>query len=207
MEFMNRIQDIQMRMSELQTHFTQAPASIRQRFNIDSMQVAPPQSFQQILEKEQQGLGQFQAPLPVAGAPSLSAIGAGSSQFNDLIKEASMKYGVEESLIKAVIQQESGFNPRATSGCGAMGLMQLMPGTARELGVKDGYDPGQNIMGGTQYLRKLLDRFHGDKTLAVAAYNAGPGAVDKHNGVPPYRETQNYVQKVLGNYASFNRGA
>jgi soluble lytic murein transglycosylase-like protein len=204
MEFMNRIQDIQMKMSELQSRFTEAPTPARQRFSIDSMQVAPPQSFQQILAREQ-GLDQLYAPPPLPACEPPPA-GFTSAQFNDLIREASMKYGVEESLIRAVIQQESGFNPRATSGVGAMWLMQLMPGTARELGVSDAYDPRQNIMGGAQYLRKLLDRFNGDVTKAVAGYNAGPGAVEKHGGIPPYKETQNYVRKVLGYYTSMRQG-
>ena len=116
------------------------------------------------------------------------------------IKDASEKYGVEEKLIQAVVKQESGYNPDAISHVGAQGLMQLMPATAKDLGVKDAFNPKENIDGGVKYLRKMLDKYHGNKILALAAYNAGPGAVDKYDGVPPYKETQNYVKSILAQY-------
>lgn len=126
-----------------------------------------------------------------------------SKDFDGMIREASSKHGVDEALIRAVIKQESGYNPKATSWVGAQGLMQLMPETAAGLGVTDAYDPYQNIMGGTLYLRQLMDQFDGNLTKVLAGYNAGPGAVQKYNGIPPYEETQNYVAKVLGNYQAY----
>jgi soluble lytic murein transglycosylase-like protein len=118
-------------------------------------------------------------------------------QFEPLVQQYAKRHTVRPELVRAVIQVESGFNPRARSPKGAMGLMQLMPATAVELGVRDAYDPDENIRGGTAYLRQLLDRFDGDEELALAAYNAGPNAVDKYGRqVPPYRETREYVKKV-----------
>lgn len=122
-----------------------------------------------------------------------------SRSFDDLIDEQASRQGVRRDLVKAVIQVESGFNPRAVSNKGAVGLMQLMPATARQLGVQNPFDPSENVRGGVAYLRQLLDRYNGDERLALAAYNAGPGAVDSHGQtVPPYRETRDYVSKVKG---------
>jgi soluble lytic murein transglycosylase-like protein len=116
--------------------------------------------------------------------------------YGDEIAQAAQQYALDPALVRAVIHAESGFNPRARSPKGAMGLMQLMPGTARMLGVTTAYVPSQNILGGAKYLASLLARFKNDITLAAAAYNAGPEAVKKHAGVPPYAETQVYVQRV-----------
>jgi soluble lytic murein transglycosylase-like protein len=119
--------------------------------------------------------------------------------FEPLIQQHASQQGIEPDLVRAVIQVESGFNPRAVSPRGAMGLMQLMPSTAAEFGVIDPFNPAQNIRAGVRYLRQLLDRYNEDEQLALAAYNAGPGAVDKHGSkIPPYKETQNYVDKITG---------
>lgn len=119
-----------------------------------------------------------------------------TSAYSDEISKAAKQYGVEEAVVRAIIHAESAFNPNALSRVGAQGLMQLMPATARRFGVGNPFDAGQNIQGGVQYLAWLLKRFNGDLTLAAAGYNAGEGAVDKYNGVPPYKETQRYVQRV-----------
>ncbi len=125
-----------------------------------------------------------------------------SAEIEALIDRYARRRGMSPELVQAVVQVESGYNARALSSKGAMGLMQLMPATARELGVTDPYDPEQSIRGGTLYLRRLLVRYSGDLRRALAAYNAGPSAVDRHAGVPPYRETERYVWKVLGVYRS-----
>jgi soluble lytic murein transglycosylase-like protein len=127
-------------------------------------------------------------------------------QFDGLVDEHASRQRLRPDLVRAVIQVESGFNPRAISPKGAMGLMQLMPATARDLGVRDAYDPAENIRGGTAYLRQLLDRYDGDEELALAAYNAGASAVDRHRGIPPYRETHDYVRKV-GSVTDVERAA
>ena len=120
------------------------------------------------------------------------------TSLDDIFSRASQKYHVPVKLLKAVAKAESDFQADAVSSCGAQGMMQLMPSTARSLGVTDSFDPEQNIMGGAKYLGQLLSSFGGDAKLAVAGYNAGGGAVRKYGGVPPYKETQNYVKKVLG---------
>jgi soluble lytic murein transglycosylase-like protein len=136
------------------------------------------------------------------GAPDAPAM-LPPAQIDALVSDNAQSQNVDPALIKAIIANESGFNAHATSNVGAQGLMQLMPGTAAGLGVTDAYDPAQNVAGGTKYIKGLLDHFNGDVRLAVAAYNAGPGAVEKYGGVPPYAETQNYVQNVLSSYAKY----
>ena len=132
-----------------------------------------------------------------ARVPSQQSAVQTPNGYGPLISDAARRHGVDPALVAGVIESESGFNARATSSAGAKGLMQLMDGTARSLGVSDPYDPGQNINGGTKFLRQLLDRYNGDSRLALAAYNAGGGAVDRYGGVPPYPETQRYVPRVL----------
>lgn len=122
--------------------------------------------------------------------------GLGSLSIPDLLNQAAAKYGLDSSLLFAVAQQESGLNPYAVSSAGARGVMQLMPATAAGLGV-DPNDPAQNIDGGARLLAQLLAQYNGDTSLALAAYNAGPGAVRKYGGIPPFQETQNYVASIL----------
>lgn len=123
-----------------------------------------------------------------------------SGSFDDIIEKAAAQFNVPAKLIKSVVKQESNFNPTAMSHAGASGLMQLMPATARSLGVENVFDPEQNIMGGAKYLRNMLDKYDDNIELALAAYNAGPGNVDKFGGIPPFRETLNYVKKVTNHY-------
>jgi soluble lytic murein transglycosylase-like protein len=137
----------------------------------------------------------------VPGAPAYRTTTAqpvdpSAPRFDDLVVAHAQRHALRPELVRSVIQVESGYNPRATSPKGAMGLMQLMPATARELGVRNAYDPEENIRGGTAYLRRLLDKYNGNEELALAAYNAGSGAVDRYGHVPPYRETRDYVRKV-----------
>lgn len=120
------------------------------------------------------------------------------ADMETIFQNASRTYGISEKLLKAVAKAESDFNPNCTSSAGAMGVMQLMPGTAKELGVENAYDTMENIMGGAKLLSRLMHKYNGDISLTLAAYNAGSGNVDKYGGIPPFQETQNYVAKILG---------
>lgn len=139
-------------------------------------------------------------------AANATSSGSVSSPENleEYFKEASETYGVDINLLKAIARQESNFNPSATSSAGAMGVMQLMPSTAKGLGVTNAYDAQENIMGGAKLMAQNLKKYNGDVSLALAAYNAGGGNVDKYGGIPPFKETQNYVKKVLGYYQNSN---
>jgi hypothetical protein len=133
-----------------------------------------------------------------ASAGNSAAAGSGSTiSLDEIFQKASDTYGVPVQLLKAVAKAESNFNPASESSAGAQGIMQLMPATARSLGVTDAFDPEQNIMGGAKYLSQQLARYDGNTVLALAAYNAGPGNVAKYDGVPPFKETQNYITKVM----------
>ncbi len=123
--------------------------------------------------------------------------------IEELIVKLSKKHGVDPALVKAMVKVESNFDPKAVSPVGAKGLMQIMPGTAKDLGIKDPLDPKQNLEGGIKYMKRLLKKYNNDVTLALAAYNAGPGNVDKHDGIPPFSETKNYVRKVLHAYTVY----
>lgn len=135
-----------------------------------------------------------------APAPAASTPATGPTTIDQHLSEASQTSGIDRDFLESVIHHESGFNPKAVSPKGARGLMQLMPDTATQLGVKDSFDPGQNIQGGAAYLRQLLEMYHGDAQKALAAYNAGPHRVEQYKGVPPYRETRAYVARIIREY-------
>ena len=148
------------------------------------------------------GLGNISALTTASASTSIPEVSrnAPKAQILAMIDKVAKKHGVDQKLVRALVRQESGFNPNATSHCGAQGLMQLMLATAKGLGVTDAYNPVQNVEGGVKYLKGSLNKYNGNVILALAAYNAGPGAVDKYGNVPPYKETQNYVKSILANY-------
>ena len=138
--------------------------------------------------------------------PSISSnseVADRTNRYDDLITEASKSHGVSFSLLKALIKIESDFNPRAISSAGAIGLMQIMPENIRALNIKDPFDPWENIMGGTRYLKQLIGRFNGKLPMALAAYNAGPNTVDRYKRIPPFKETEDYVEIVMKYYSIF----
>ena len=132
-------------------------------------------------------------------------IKAGTNAYDTIILKAASAFGVDYALIKAVIHAESSFNPHAVSSKGARGLMQIMPQNYASLNISNPFDPSQNIMGGTRYLKRMLIRYNEKLALAIAAYNAGPSAVDKYKKIPPYEETQTYVQRVMSLYSRYKR--
>src|SRR5574344_180688 len=200
-------QSIEKRAMQLQNYVNgvNSPATTTQTAPLPSVGTDGVQSFEDVL-KTSSG-SQFGSLLlkpttdvnaQISVQPELRSYAKVSKpQLLEMISKIAKKHGVDEKLVKALVRQESGFNPNAKSHCGAMGLMQLMPGTARTLGVKDAFNPVQNVDGGVRHLKWLLSKYHGNVILALAAYNAGSGAVDKYNGVPPYKETQNYVKSIL----------
>lgn len=133
-----------------------------------------------------------------SGVLDSALLNAEMTDLDKIFEKASEEYNIPVGLLKAVAKAESNFNPHAKSCAGAQGIMQLMPSTARSLGVSDPFDPEQNIMGGAKYLSQMMDKFKGNIALTLAAYNAGPGNVAKYGGVPPFPETQNYINKVIG---------
>jgi soluble lytic murein transglycosylase-like protein len=137
---------------------------------------------------------------------SARSLGYTTNRYDHLITGASTRQGVSFSLLKALIKAESNFNPKAVSRAGAKGLMQIMPANNKDLKIKDPFDPRENIMGGARYLKKLIKRFNGELSLALAAYNAGPSVVERHQGIPPIKETEEFVEKVLKYYAIYRRG-
>lgn len=194
---MTRVAQLQAMFATLQTPPVAAP----------SPSTAAPSSFATALTQATApaatGALAASATTPAAGLNAAAA----SVPFAAQIDAAAAKNGVDPALLRGLVKQESGFDPAARSGAGALGLTQLMPGTARELGVTDPADPLQQLDAGARYLKQQLDRFGGDPSKALAAYNAGPGAVQKFGGVPPYAETQHYVQNVLQFAAGYRGGA
>lgn len=165
------------------------------------------QQFQKLVGEARKPDGDFQKVLDASMKSHSEGDDVSKDEINGLIETYAQKNGLDADFVRAVVKQESGFNEKATSRCGAQGLMQLMPGTAKGLGVINPYDAEDNIKGGTKMLSNLLKTYGGNKELALAAYNAGGGAVKKYGGIPPYGETQRYVKNVLSIYNKYKGGA
>lgn len=215
---LNRVQYIERQFDMLSSAFNNISGE-NNAFNVPNVrEVEDKQDFQQILnakeliqEAQDDNIQSDESYINLnryQGVTNNSRLGniTDRVKINKLIDEYSQKYGLDSDFVKAVVKQESGFNEKATSKCGAMGLMQLMPGTAKALNVNDPYNARDNIEGGVKYLKGLMDRFGGDMKLALAAYNAGPNAVKKYNGIPPYNETQNYVKNIMSMYQRIQSG-
>lgn len=183
------------RYAQIQTYVN----GIEQKLS-GSEKVAGATSFAEVLKSSNAEEVKFRIKPSLPDYQPVNTSSLTKNQILSLVSQVAEKYEMDENLVKAVIKQESGFNPNATSHAGAGGLMQLMPATAKGLGVKNIYDPLQNLDGGVRHLKGLMARYNGNLVLALAAYNAGGGAVDKYKGVPPYKETQNYVKNILANY-------
>jgi len=187
-----------------------AAPEVRQQQSLNQNKGSNFQALFQSLEKNQgtQKTSNEMTASSVPAQPEAAPQPQGSTEerIKNAVNDAAKKYNLPPALILGFIKQESGFNHKARSWCGAQGLMQLMPGTAKNLGVQDAFNIEQNVDGGSKYVRQMLDQFGGDLKKAIAAYNAGPGAVQKYDGVPPFKETQNYVPAVLAHYESFSGG-
>jgi len=188
--------------------FREKLASIQSRVPVKISTNQNPVSFEELLNNELSSIseknGQASNQKPVYNFTTANNALI-MNRINQAVETAAQKYNLNPNLIKSVIKAESSFNPYARSNAGAEGLMQLMPSTARALGVSNSFDINQNIDGGAKYLREKLDQFNGNISLALAAYNAGPNAVIRYNGIPPYTETQNYVKKVLSYLEDYNK--
>jgi len=183
-------------LANAQNHFDRGPAKLTtQSSSVDGAEWGNNANY---VPAATTSTGSPSADIGTAGFATPAKVNGWTPQVSAMMDAASKKFGVPKSLLTAVSRAESAFRSEVTSPAGAVGMMQLMPATAKGLGVTDTTDPWQNIAGGAKYLRQLLDRFDGDATKAVAGYNAGPNAVQKYGGVPPYKETQTYVARVFG---------
>ncbi|MFP4481829.1 MAG: lytic transglycosylase domain-containing protein [Thermovirgaceae bacterium] len=192
------VREVQMRIGAIRRRFGE-PEKERERSFVDVFDAAGSKKTRQTADNP----ASTRKTRETAGANVLKETDLGrerpdapQTDLEDLVRQKARAYGVDADLVRAVVRMESGGNTRAVSTAGAMGLMQLMPGTAEMLGVDDPFDPVQNVDGGVRYLKMMLDRYDGDETLALAAYHSGPGRVDRYSGVPPYPKVTHYVKSV-----------